>query len=145
MFLASGCLSVARNGEEWCTGGWCGEQQWGGGGGGLGQYGGGSTVEESSISKNRPSYHNISLQKSLSWIRGESLSEHLKHSRAHFKLPKVCSARSQNARSCYLDRNWISLNFFILKKKRVSCFDSAEVTSKFSLNNSNHFAVVDKR
>ena len=29
----------------------------------------------------------------------------LKHSRAHFKMPKVCSARSQNARNCYLARS----------------------------------------
>ena len=29
----------------------------------------------------------------------------LKHSRAHFKIPKVCSARSQSARSCYLARS----------------------------------------
>ena len=38
----------------------------------------------------------------------------LKHSRAPFKMPKVWSARSQNARNCYLARSWISLTFVIL-------------------------------
>ena len=42
----------------------------------------------------------------------------LKHSRALFKMQKVCSARSQNTRSCYLARSWILLTFVILKRAR---------------------------
>ena len=42
----------------------------------------------------------------------------LKHSRAHFKMPNIRGARSQNARSFYLARSWISLTFVILKRAR---------------------------
>ena len=34
---------------------------------------------------------------SLKLLRKNSREHHLKHSRAHFKMPKICSARSQIA------------------------------------------------